>query len=155
MVALAGALLTANLVNHYLAPDYEYVVNATATTVGTPTGTFNDYTGQLSVSINVTETGVLLVCWGFEGHNNVSTASSLRVGVALSGANLQAPTTDLTATCSNSGVGNNGNFSASRMHLYTGLSQGATTVTLKGYISSGTTSSNSMDNQFLFVSQYY
>ena len=155
MVALAGALLATNLINNYLAPDYEYAVNGTATTVGTPTATFNDFTGQLSVTIDVTATGVMLVCWGFEGHNNASTSSSLRMGVAISGANLQAPTTDLSATVSNTGVGFNGNFTASRLHLYTGLATGSTTFKLQGYISSGTSTNAAIDNQFLFVSQYY
>lgn len=155
MVAFAGAILATNLVNNYLAPPYQYVVNNASTTVGVPTATFNDFAGQLSVTVTVSSTGVLLVAWGFEGHNNASTASSIRLGVAMSGANTQSPTTDLTAMASNSGAGNNGSFMSSRMHIYTGLASGATTVKLQGYISSGVAANTAVDNQFLLVSTYY
>lgn len=156
MTAFAGLVLSTALVNSYFAPAYVYTSSGTDTTVGTPTATFNDYTGQLSATIDTGAGQAILVGWGFEGYNSNSASSTLRLAPALSGsAALQAASVDLSAVVSNSGSGNAGRFHASRYHVYSGLGTGDVTVTLKGYISSGTTSTNNIYNQWLFVSQYY
>lgn len=176
MVAFAGALLATNLINNYLAPDYRYLTNGTSysssatpatwpvATPGNAAGTsptpaaFFDAPGQLSTTITIGDGGALLVGWGFEGYNNSSTASSIRIGINLSSAsgfNTQAPSTDLSAMTSNSGLGNAGAHHASRWHIFTGLAKGVvTTVKTQAYMSS-TTGAIFVDNQWLFVSQFY
>lgn len=146
----AGEELTAEKVNLYLATQYLYAEDGTSRTVGTPTSTWNDFTGALSLDITVNATGVLLVRWGAEGRNTNSDTATCRLGVNLSGANSASATTNLSC-CFNVGTGSTF-MSASRMHIFTGLSTGTTTVKLQGYISSGTT--GTVDNQFLYVQNF-
>lgn len=149
----AGEQLTANLVNLYLATQYQYTVNNTAITsfTGAVSGAFFDFTGQCSVTINVNATGILLVRWGFEGNNPATATSTMRLGVALTGANTApAPSTNISCTASTGTTG--GLVSASRMHIFTGLNPGATGVKLQGYMS--TVGAGTIDNQFLYVQNY-
>jgi hypothetical protein len=121
-------------------------------------GTFFDGPGQLSVDIRIGDGGALLVGWGFEGYNNTTNASSIRMGISLSSAsgfNFQNASTDISAMTSNSGQGHTGSHHASRFHVFTGLSKGVvTTVKMQAYQSSST-GTISVDNQWLFVSQFY
>lgn len=167
MVAFAGAMLSTNLVNNYLAPDYQYVFNSTAfdsaaspaTWPLTPVSTFFDGPGQLSVDIRVGDGAALLVAWGFEGYNSTTNASSIRMGINMQGANgsnTQAATTDLSAMSSNSGLGNGGAHHTSRFHVFTGLARGVvTTVKMQAYMSSAAGGHVFVDNQWLFVSQFF
>lgn len=176
MVAFAGALLNASLVNNYLAPHYQYVFSgqsySSATGTATwpcvspgnaagiaPNATWFDGPGQLSVDIAAGAGGALLVGWGFEGYNNTSTGSSIRQSphILRGTASVQAASTDLSACSSNSGVGNGGAHHTARWHIYTGFSEGdALTVQVQSYMStSATTSTVFVDNQWLFVSQFY
>lgn len=173
MVAFAGALLTTNLVNNYLAPHYEYQYSGQSydSGAGTPTwpvaagnaagtqanGVFFDGPGQLSVDMTIGEGRALLVGWGFEGYNNSTNASSIRMGIhILRGTDsVQSASTDLSAMTSNSGSGNTGAHHASRWHIYTGLTEGDTlTIDMQAYQSSST-GRIFVDNQWLFVSQFY
>lgn len=162
MVAFAGALLSANLVNNYLAPHYNYQYSGQSYTSPTtwpvtPTSTFFDGPGQLSFDMPVGEGQAFLVGWGFEGYNNSTASSSIRMGIQINRgtAPVQSASTDLSAMTSNSGLGNGGAHHASRWHVFTGLTQGdLLTVKMQAYMSSagGTVF---VDNQWLFVSQFY
>lgn len=148
----AGEQLTANLVNLYLATQYQYAVNNSSVSSfpGAVNATFMDFTGQVSVTINVNATGILLVRWGFEGNNQATAGSTMRLGVAMSGANVQAAQTNFTCCASTGTTG--GLMSASRAHVYTGLAPGATTLKLQCYMS--TVGTSNIDNQFLYVQNY-
>lgn len=164
MVTYAGEIPDLTTIQNYWAPSYQYAIDSTSRTLasngsGISATTFTDYTGQPSVTIDVTDTGVLMVMWGMEGHNTASASSSLRLGVVMSGANSVSPSTNISATVSTNGggAGANASKSSARMHLYKGLTAGSTTVTLQGYISSvpGTGREAVLDNAFLLVSQFY
>lgn len=155
MVTYAGEVPDLTTIQNNWAPSYKYAVDATSRTyTGAATGVMMDYTGMLSVPIDVTSTGVLMVIWGFEGFNNTSAASSVRLGIAMTGANSRVGDVNLNAMCSSNGVGNTGAFTSSRMHLYKGLAAGTTTVKTQLQLSS-TTGVPTVDNSFLFVSQFY
>jgi hypothetical protein len=161
MTTYAGEIPNLTTIQERWAPPYQYAVDNTTRNVSSLTpATFLNYTGQPSVTISVSSTGVLLVQWGFEGHNNASTASSLRMGVAMTGANSVAASIDINAMVSTNGGGAvlpAASKSTMRMHVYTGLSSGPTTVKLQAYISStpGTNEEATLDNAWLFVSQFY
>lgn len=164
MVAFAGALLSTNLVNSYLAPHYEYTYSGQSYTVGgspswptTPTGSFFDGPGQLSIDMVCGEGLAFLVGWGFEGYNNSTTGSSIRMGIHISNgaSSVTAATTDLSAMTSNSGSGNAGSHHASRWHVFTGYTEGQTyTFDMQGYMSSAS-GTIFVDNQWLYVQQFY
>lgn len=165
MTTYAGEIPNVTTIKEQWAPPYKYAIDSTARTLATngtgiAAATWSDYTGQPTVTINVSSTGVLMVTWGFEGHNTASAASSLRLGVILSGANTLAGDLNINAMVSTNGGGASTTASktSSRTHLIKGLAPGATTVKLQAYISSvpaGTTREAVLDNAYLFVTQFY
>lgn len=159
MTTFAGEVPNLTTIAERWAPSYKYAVDAVNRSMkAIATSTFTDYTGQPSVTIPVTSTGVLMVQWGFEGYNNASMASSIRLGIAMTGANTTVPSTNFTAMASNNGVVNAAAaFSTSRMHLYAGLTPGSTVVKVQAYISSTPVAPEDaiLSNAWLLVSQYY
>lgn len=165
MVAFAGALLSTNLVNNFLAPNYNYVYSGqsyssavgTATWPSTPTSLWFDGPGQLSVDVPVGDGRAFLIGWGFEGYNNSTASSSIRMGINLlrGTSSVQASDVNLSAMTSNSGAGLTGAHHASRWHVFTGLVPGDTlTVKMQAYQSSAS-GTVFVDNQWLFVSQFW
>lgn len=160
MVTFAGEIPNLTTIKERWAPGYQYAIGANAVDVSTLTASsFQNYTGQISTTITVSSTGILMVIWGFEGHNNATTGSSLRLGINMSGANTVAADININAMVSNNGTTGAANRSTARCHLYTGLTPGVTVVKTQAYISSvpavGSGRDAAMDNQYLFVSQFY
>lgn len=164
MTTYAGEIPTMTTIQQQWAPGYKYAIDSTSRTLasnssGISAATWSDYTGQPSVSIDVTATGVLQVFWGFEGRNTASASSSVRLGINMSGANTVAADININAAVCGNGAGAStvATKTSSRMHLFKGLSTGATTVKIQAYISSvpGTNRDAIVDNVYLFVSQFY
>lgn len=160
MTVKAGETITTTMVNEAWGPPYVFAEDLTQRDVsGNTAATFTTHTGAPSATITVTSSGVLMVQWGFEGHNSNTTASTVRIGLLLSGANSSSASTDLCCCCSSAGgAGGNGSWSSSRMHIYTGLSTGSTTVQTQSYISSFTAGAGKeavVDNVWLLVTQFY
>lgn len=107
---------------------------------------FVNFTGQIALTVTVPSSGKVLVGWGFEGQNSHSATSTVRLGLGVSGANAISATTGLSTCCGGEALS-----MSSRWHLYTGLTAGSTTFTMKGYFSSGSSTDNSVDNQWLSI----
>lgn len=109
-------------------------------TLGT-TGSFLDFTGQPVVTVVVPASGRVRVSWGFNGYNGATTISTVRLDVALSGANTITANTTANAVVAgdNNGSAQAAIRSATRTKEFTGLNPGSTTFTVKARVSSGTT----------------
>jgi len=103
-------------------------------------GSFLDFTGQPIVTVVVPPSGRVRLSWGFNGYNGNSTTATVRLDVALSGANTVTANTTANAVV----TGDNGGApvaavrSAARVKEFVNLSPGSTTFTVKGRVSSGT-----------------
>jgi hypothetical protein len=107
----------------------------------TSSGSYTDLsTVGPAVTVTVPASGIVLVSWAcdIQASNN---ASGGRVSVQLSGANTVSAVDDYAMTMLNASGANSGRQEASRTHLFTGLTPGSTTFTLK-YQRVGTGSAN-------------
>ncbi|WP_433415010.1 hypothetical protein ACQP1V_36205 [Microtetraspora malaysiensis] len=117
------------------------------------TGVFQTYMGAPSVVVVVPTSGRLLVSWGFRGYNNQTTASTVRLAPAMSGANTVTPspgdsggaTVVIGSTTATTPI------PADMTRLFEGLAPGTTTVALQAYISSGTSATNKINDSWLRV----
>lgn len=128
---------------------------STARSINT-TATYVDYTSQPAVTVTVPASGRLWCQWGFRGYNNASTTSTARLAPALTGANTVAPVANDSGAATvvigaTSGAPSTSPEPASAGKLYTGLTPGSTTVTLKAYISSGSSSTNAFIDSWLMA----
>ncbi|MFI7042598.1 hypothetical protein ACIBI0_38475 [Microbispora rosea] len=119
-------------------------------------GSFLDYTSQPTVVAVVPASGKVKVSWGFSGYNSNTGGSTLRLAPALSGANTQVASVTGSASVAgdNNGAGTDPTqppISASRVKIFTDLTPGSTTFKLQARISSGTTSTHSIQDSWLLV----
>lgn len=149
-------LLTADDINQYIGTTYEYAYNGISSFVPTPANAWNNFSGQISVTIEVTATGILWCEWGFEGWIDVSANDSIWAVPYLTGANDVSPSLEHAARVTTKG--HQGPRSTSRQYLFTGLTPGATTVTMLGRVSAATSpalgTENFIDNQWLYVQNF-
>lgn len=119
------------------------------------TGSFQNYTGQPSITVTVPASGKVLCEYGFTGFNNNSDSATTRVAVDVSGANTSAADLGASATTTgnkdNTGAAINPLRSAHRCKLYTGLSTGSTTFKMQARISSGSSSTCAIADSYLLV----
>lgn len=114
------------------------------------TASFLDFTGQPSVTVTVPASGILKVEWGFVGYNNASETATIRLSPAMSGANTVSPSITYSASAAG-GASTTPPRSASRARLYTGLNPGSTIVKLQARLSSGSSSTHSIQDSWLIV----
>lgn len=120
-------------------------------------GSWLDYSSAPSVSVTVPSSGRVMAIWGFNGWNNNTQQSTIRVVPVASGANLISPSIDASA-CVAGPVGTGSSdpgSTATRTKLWTGLAPGNTTFKLQARISSGNNTTHSINDSFLYVAPVF
>ena len=102
-----------------------------ATDQGTTSASYVDLTTVVSCSATVGASGILLVNWGVGAYNTAGVAKS---SIALSGANTVAASDDWSTDSRNVAY----LYGQSGSKVFSGLTAGSTTVTMKFKTSSGT-----------------
>ncbi|TQS29120.1 hypothetical protein [Microbispora sp. KK1-11] len=142
--------------NEVIARGGQYAADEGGQRTVASAGSFLDFTSQPTVTVAVPDSGRIRVSWGFTGFNSNTGGSTLRLAVAMSGANTQAASVTSSASVAgdNNGAGTDPTqppISATRIKIYEGLTAGSTTFKLQGRISSGTTSTHSIQDSWLLV----
>lgn len=131
----------------------QFAMDYDSTRTISTSGSFQAYTSAPTVTVSVPASGRLLITWGFRGYNNATTGSTLRLAPLMSGANTFTPVPgdSATATVVIGSTTATNPIPASMTRLFDGLNAGTTTVALRGYISSGSSSTNAVVDSWLLV----
>lgn len=120
-------------------------------------GSFLAYTGAPVITLAVPASGRVRCSFGFAGWNSATGTSTARVGLTLSGANVLAASTAISACAGGDNIGAGTDplgvpRSASRTRVYEGLTAGSTTFTLQARVSTlGGAGTHAFQDSWLLV----